>query len=106
MAGVVFLPGGRDWSASSSVFYWALDALAACAEDADLVRTLREISDHNLGALDVEDLPAPQRAELTGLLQRLPAIGRTQLPETGAKAGVVAQLVELAVLCGEDDGRA
>lgn len=98
MAGLVFLPDGREWNASSSVFYWALDALAQRAEHPGLVRGLREVADNNLGALDLEVMPADQLAELTGLAQRLPEVGRTELPDTSARDEIVSQLAELAEL--------
>lgn len=102
MAGLVFLPDGRDWNASSSVFYWMLDTLAARAQDPALVAELREVSDNNLGALDLEDMPPARLAELTALIDQLPAIGTAELPDTPARPVIVEQFVELAQMLAPD----
>ncbi len=106
MAGLVLLPDGREWNASSSVFYWTLEALAQRAEHPGLVRGLREVADNNLGALDLEEMPADQLAELVRLAQRLPDVGRTELPDTSAREEIVSQLTELAELLAEGRGQA
>lgn len=107
MAGVVFGLDGGAWHASSSVFAWALDALAQRSTDAELTRVLREVVDVNLGVLDVEDLTPAQRAELRTAAQHLPDVGRVELPDTPARSELVAQLAELvALLSIEREGRA
>ena len=101
MAGSVFLEDGRDWSTSSSIFYWAIDSLAARASE-PLAEVLREISEYNLGALSLEDLAPEQRSELAGLVAQLPAVARAEQPESAARDDVVAQLDELAALLTTD----
>ncbi|MBX9245987.1 hypothetical protein ICW40_14355 [Actinotalea ferrariae] len=101
MAGVVFLPDSRTWTSSSSVFSWMLDVLAPRARDPELVSELRTVSDNNLGALDLADMPAACLAELTALVAQLPAIGREELPDTPARPVIVEQLVELAEMLGD-----
>jgi hypothetical protein len=97
MAGTVFLPDGRDWNASSSVFYWMVDRLAQAASE-PLAGALREVSVNNLGCLDLEDLPADQLAELTELVRDLPAVARLELPDTADREVIAGQLAELAGL--------
>lgn len=98
MGGMIFLPDGRDWSASSSVFAWVVDALADRAQDPGLAAHLRTISEHNLGSLALHDLPPWQRAEVAALVRELPRVARASLPVTSARDGVVAQISELASL--------
>lgn len=98
MAGIVFISDGRNWSASSSVFYWAVDALAERARDDDLAERLREISEHNLGSLDLNHLSQDQRVELTALVRDLPAVARADLPESSEREAVIGRINELAGL--------
>lgn len=98
MGGVIFLPDGRDWSVSSSVFAWVVETLADRAQDPGLAGHLRTIADHNLGSLALEDVPPWQRAELGALIRQLPWIARAALPVTSSRDTVVAQISELADL--------
>lgn len=98
MGGMIFLPDGRDWAVSSSVFAWVVEALADRAQDPALAQHLRTIADHNLGSLALHDLPPAQRAELVTLVRSLPRVARAELPVTSARDVVVAQIAELAEL--------
>lgn len=97
MAGTVFLEDGRDWSTSSSIFYWTLDALADRASE-PLAEILREISEYNLGMLSLDDLTPEQRTELVGLVAELPTTARAELPQSDGRDAILAQLDELAAL--------
>ncbi|MCU1691320.1 MAG: hypothetical protein JWM64_411 [Frankiales bacterium] len=98
MAGDVFLRDGSAWSMRSSVFYWVIDELAGLVFSSELARTLREISEVNLGILAVEDLPPDQRADFVAAVRALPAVAAATLPQTPGRQAVIAQVQELADL--------
>jgi|SRR3954471_8412911 hypothetical protein len=98
MAGLVLAPDGRHWGVSSSVFYWTVDALAARVQTPDLAARLREISQHNLGSLNVGSLPDDQQHDLTIAVRDLPNIARAELPASPEREAVIAQIDGLAAL--------
>ena len=98
MAGIVLAPDGRDWGVSSSVFYWAVNSLAARVQNPDLAARLREISEYNLGSLNVGNLPDAEQHDLTSAVRELPAIARAELPASSEREAVVTQIGELAAL--------
>ena len=101
--GIRIREDGRFWTIRSSIFSWIVDQLAEEVADADLAAELRQISEQNLGSLDVDRGHTPgQRQELRSALARLPQIGEAQLPETDGKAAVLAHLRELAALVLHD----
>jgi len=96
MAGIVLAPDGRDWGVSSSVFYWAINALATRVRNPDLATRLREISEYNLGSLNVGSLPDTEQQDLTNAVRELPAIARAELPESSEREAIIIQISELA----------
>jgi hypothetical protein len=95
---MIFTPDGRDWDASSWVFYWTIATLAAHVSDPALGAQLSQIEEHHLGALDVGDLPESQRRDLVTVIRELPAIASSKLPQTDGRPFVISQLEELAAL--------
>jgi hypothetical protein len=92
--------GGQRWSAPSGVFYWVVDEAAERVDDPGAAAVLREVSEHNLGWLDVTGLdPRARRAVLDALL-RLPEVAERDLPRSPARDDVIAQVRELAALAG------
>jgi len=98
MAGIVFTADGRDWANSSGVFYWVIDALADRVQDAGLAGRLREISEYNLGSLNLGQLPVAEQAELVTAIRTLPDHARRDLPESSGRDAVIAQIADLAAL--------
>ena len=96
MSGTFFLPDGELWSASSSVFYWMVDAMAEHALIPELAARLREISDENLGSLEINDFPTSNRTELVALIRDLPSIARAELPLTEHRDAVINKVESLA----------
>jgi hypothetical protein len=86
MAGLVLAPDGRDWGVSFSVFYWTVDALAAGFRPPDLAARLREISQYNLGSLNVGSLPDAQQHDLTIAVRDLPNIARNAIENAGSRS--------------------
>ena len=84
--------------APSSIFYWVLDAAADRVADGGAAAVLREVSEHNLGWLDVDDLPTSVRKALLHTLAELPDVARRELPSSPARQHVISQIQELAVL--------
>lgn len=94
--GIRFRHDERFWTTRSGIFYWIVEELAEEVSDPELAAGLREISEHNLGSLDLSEGYRPdQLEELRAAIARLPQIGEARLPETDGKAGVLAQLREL-----------
>lgn len=100
MAGLVLLPDGRDWTSSSSVFYWMLDTIASDASE-PLASELRLVSDNNLGAIDLNDLGPEQLAELRTLLRGLGDVARAELPKTPKREGIARMLEDLFTLVSD-----
>lgn len=98
MAGALFLGPELTWSTSSGIFYWVVDTLAAVVTDETLAQRLREVSEYNLGAVDLEKLDARERAELMRAIARLTEVAERTLPESEGRAGVLAQIADLAAL--------
>ncbi|GLY33111.1 hypothetical protein [Kineosporia sp. NBRC 101731] len=99
MAGTIFLPDGRDWDVRSGIFFWALDTLAEQVQDQDLASWLRELSENNVGLLDVKQLSKAQQQDFAISAQRLPSLARTALPEAGES--FYDRMEELAALVAE-----
>lgn len=99
MAGTLEV-GGRRWSASSGVFYWVVDETAHRVGDESAAATLREVSEHNLGWLDVGSLEAAARRAVLDTLAGLPEVAERELPQSPARDDVLAQVRELAALAG------
>ena len=98
MAGIVFTADGRDWGISSGIFYWVIDTLADQVRDPQLAARLREISEYNLGSLNLGQLPEAEQAELAAAIRALPDIARRDLPESSGREAVIAQINTLAAL--------
>ncbi len=98
MAGIVLAPDGRDWGVSSSVFYWAIDALSTRVQNPDLAAQLREISEYNLGSLNVGNLPDSQQQDLTTAVRKLPGVARAELPASSEREAVIVQIGDLTDL--------
>ena len=84
--------------APSSIFYWVVDAAADRVPDGGAAAVLREVSEHNLGWLDVDDLPTSARKALLHTLAALPDVARRELPSSPARQHVISRVQELAVL--------
>jgi hypothetical protein len=98
MAGTVFTADGRDWGISSAIFYWVIDALVDLVHSPDLAARLREISEYNLGSLDLGRLSEAEQAELAAAIRALPGVARRDLPESSGRDAVIAQITDLAAL--------
>ncbi|GAA3619933.1 hypothetical protein GCM10022223_41000 [Kineosporia mesophila] len=99
MAGTIFLPDGRGWDARSGIFFWTLDTLAEQVQDPDLATWLQELSENNVGLLDVKQLSEAQQQDFVIAARKLPALARTVLPEAGES--FYSQMEELAALLAE-----
>lgn len=64
MADSILLSEDYTWTASFGVFELVLELLAARVEDRETRERLRDVLDHQLGALDVRDLPAAGREQV------------------------------------------
>ncbi|MCD2104366.1 hypothetical protein O4214_05460 [Rhodococcus erythropolis] len=64
MAGTIFFSDDKSWAGSSSEFNLALDALITLVLDSRSKMQLVEISEENIGMLDIEGLPERGRAEV------------------------------------------
>lgn len=104
MAGMIFAPDGRDWGVSSAVFYWVVDALAARVQNTELAERLREISQYNLGSLNVGTLPDAEQQDLVTAVRGLPSIAQAELPESSERAAVLTQIGELVALLVPREG--
>lgn len=98
MAGMVFVSETSDWGASSSVFYWVVEALADAVSSPELAARLREVSEENLGSFGLTDFPPDQQAELRAAIAELPGVAARTLPPSDAREAVIAQVHELANL--------
>lgn len=94
--------GGRRWTAPSSIFYWVVDTAADRVTDPETVHVLREVSDLNLGWLDLDGLPPTARRSLLEVLVGLRSVARVELPASPARADVLRQVQELAGIAAED----
>jgi hypothetical protein len=86
-----------------SVFYWAIDALAARVQNPDLATRLREISEYNLGSLNVGSLnvgslPDAEQHDLATAVRELPTIARAELPASSEREAVITQIGQLVSL--------
>ena len=71
--------------APSSIVYWVVDAAADRVADGGAAAVLREVSEHNLGWLDIDDLPTSARKALLHTLVELPDVARRELPSSPAR---------------------
>lgn len=101
MAGMVFVSETSDWGVSSSVFYWAVEALADAVASPELATRLREVSEFNLGSFALSDFPAEQQAELRSAIADLPRVADRTLPASDERDVVIAQVQELADLVAQ-----
>lgn len=96
MIGGIRVRAGERWSTSLGVFSWIIDQLAEEVSDEELAAELREISEHDLGTLDLGRVyPSHRREELCSVIARLPQIAEVELPDTDGKSGVLLPLHEL-----------
>ncbi|MDF3319837.1 hypothetical protein [Rhodococcus sp. C3V] len=68
MAGTIFFSSGARWTASSSVFDLALEALIPMISDLETHEVVVALNEGNVGMLDVEDLSPHGRAEVLQIL--------------------------------------
>ncbi|MDV6270789.1 hypothetical protein [Rhodococcus globerulus] len=68
MAGTIFFSSGARWTASSSVFALALEALIPMISDLETHEVVAALNEGNVGMLDVEDLPPHGRVEVLQIL--------------------------------------
>lgn len=94
--------GSRRWTAPSSIFYWVVDTAADRVPDLETVDVLREVSDLNLGWLDLDGVPPTARRSLLEVLVGLPSVAQVELPASPARADVLRQVQELARIAAED----
>ncbi|MEU4058488.1 hypothetical protein [Rhodococcus qingshengii] len=69
MAGTIFFASGARWTASSSVFALALEALIPMISDLETHEVVVALSEGNVGLLEVEDLPPGGRVEVLQILK-------------------------------------
>jgi hypothetical protein len=81
MGGMIVVRPDAFWSTSSRIFRFVLRSLMTEITDPDLVTSLVEIQDANLGMLSLLDLPPAQRAEAERVMRdRLIARSEQELP--------------------------
>ena len=68
MAGTIFFPSGARWTARSSVFALALEALIPMISDLETHELVVTLNEGNVGMLDVEDMPPRGRTEVLQIL--------------------------------------
>ncbi len=68
MAGTIFFSSGARWTARSSVFALALEALIPMISDLETHEIVVVLNEGNVGMLDVEDLPPRGRTEVLQIL--------------------------------------
>ena len=76
MSGNILLPDGRMWSASSGVYHWVVDYLAAAVTDRELAEQLRAASVHGFRTFDLGAVTPEQRQEVLDVVlgPLLPAV--------------------------------
>jgi hypothetical protein len=89
---MVFPAAGLSWGMSSGIFYWVIDTLADQVIDPALAARLREISEYNLGSLNVTSFSQAHQQELAAAIRSLPGIARRGLPGSQGHDAVVAQI--------------
>ena len=102
MAGMVFVSDASDWGASSSVFYWVVEALADAVPSPELAARLREVSDFNLGSFGLADFGPDAEVELRAAIADLPGVADRTLPASDEREAVIAQIRELADLVAQN----
>lgn len=107
MAGDIIVGAEAAWMASSSVFYWVIETLAAevAAECPPLSADLSSISDEGLGIFDMSDRSADERRVLSRAIASLPEVASRRLLDTPGRAEVVAQIEELRTMVLTADAR-
>jgi hypothetical protein len=102
MAGYFRTIDGPGWSIRSSVFYWIMDTMAEHSLSAELSARLREISEFNLGLINLAELSPAELDEFTSLAQRAPQIARDELPDTPHRDAFVSHIVDFAEAMASD----
>ena len=105
MAGTIFLLDDRGWSNRSSVFYWVMDTMADHTENSDLSSRLQEISEFNLGSLDLASLSEAELEDFVSLAREMPRFARDELPDTPYRDAFVEHIVDFAQTIASDSGR-
>lgn len=100
MAGMIRF-GTATWTASYGLFDWVVDALADRVGDPAVAARLREITENNLGYLDLSDLSdlgEPGVAAVLALVPDLPEVADRELPASPEREEVVQHVRDLAAL--------
>lgn len=99
MSGTIVLDARDKWSASSGVFNWVVEFLAAAVEDAATKDELSLIEEQNFGWLDCAQLSEQGRREvLEALRTRLVPYADRQFPDTPVRDEAIDLIVKLANL--------
>jgi hypothetical protein len=69
MSGTIAIQNDRRWSAASWVFDWVVNLLADRIDDQDLVQTLHEVIEENLGWVDLESLPREWQRQIIEIIR-------------------------------------
>lgn len=99
MAGMVRV-GGHTWTASYGLFDWVLETVAEQVHDAGAASTMREIVQHTLGYLDVDDL-GDGAPEVLAVLRRLREVAARTLPPSPVRGEVIEHVGRLAAAAGD-----
>jgi hypothetical protein len=104
MSGTIVLDEREKWSASSGVFNWVVEFLAAVVEDPGTKDELTLIEEQNFGWLDCAQLSAQGRREvLDSLGAKLVPYAEHHFPDTPTRDDAIdlmARLSNLALAVG------
>jgi hypothetical protein len=104
MSGTIVLDEREKWSASTGVFNWVVELLAATVEDPGTKDELTLIEEQNFGWLDCAQLSGRGRHEvLDALAARLVPYAEQHFPDTPARDDAIdlmAKLSNLAIALG------
>ncbi|MFB9238470.1 hypothetical protein ACFFWC_23565 [Plantactinospora siamensis] len=69
MASTIFVSDEYGWTASWGLFEWVIEFLLGTVGDEPTRQELRQVMEHNLGAVMVSELSAPGRREVLDALR-------------------------------------
>lgn len=98
MAGTIAITRDDRWSVASWAFHWVVQHLIDHVDDGDAVSRLREIEEHNLGWVGLDDFSVEQRQKILHILQReiVPEAEQRLLPQDLDRERAISVIRELA----------
>lgn len=69
MAGLIIFSEDEDWSAPGWMFYWVIDFISQNTKNTTVATYFKEISDENLGSVDLTELNLDERREVIDLIR-------------------------------------